>query len=216
MSLITFFMMQRLMSENKKNSSNDIDMLIAPIAIAGTMAAVTGITVGLVSCQEKKNAKENQTEIVQEIDGPTKVYEEGEHVISIPLDISLTEAKRYEYHPGYKPIGITSDTYGKVSSKDAGSCVLYVNDLYQSMKYCRCLSYHSFEIKTCWPPKVKGSDLKRTHPSVPLLSVTSETYFFMNGFCDDRFISWKISRSATPLRSRQLQSEWMAGYWPPV
>ena len=128
MSLITFFMMQRLMSENKKNSSNDIDMLIAPIAIAGTMAAVTGITVGLVSCQEKKNAKENQTEIVQEIDGPTKVYEEGEHVISIPLDISLTEAKRYEYHPGYKPIGITSDTYGKVSSKDAGSCVLYVND----------------------------------------------------------------------------------------
>lgn len=58
------------------------------------------------------------------------VFAPGEHMISIPLptdvDVRLDNTQIVG-HPGYKPIGICVQAYGKIVNEYAGGAILYIN-----------------------------------------------------------------------------------------
>ena len=128
MSMLSFYLLQKAINESNKKSFNGNNALILPVVVGGalTVTALTGVVIA--ACISDKKKEENQTKIIQEIDGPSKTYDVGEHIISVPIASPLEVPQQYEYHPGYKPIGITSTAYGKVTAKDGGSCILYVNE----------------------------------------------------------------------------------------
>ena len=98
------------------------------IPFVGTMT-ILSVAGGLqLYYREQAKEKANPSYGFNEEDSETKIFEPGEHIISVLIDSPLEEAQQYEYHEGYKPIGIASSTYGKGSSHDAGSCLLYVNE----------------------------------------------------------------------------------------
>lgn len=101
-------------------------------SLIGPFVAVVGGAILLGSCQmalrEKDIEERNPTTGFTEEDIEVKQFLPGEHIISVLIDSPLEEAQQYEYHPGYKPVGIASATYGKSNSIDAGSCILYVNE----------------------------------------------------------------------------------------
>ena len=128
MSMISFYLLQKAMKQSRKGTGNDLDAVLLPVTIAGALTVTALIGVGITACVSDKEKEENQTKTIQEIDGPSKTYDVGEHIISVPIDSPLEVSQQYEYHPGYKPIGITSTAYGKVAARDGGSCILYVNE----------------------------------------------------------------------------------------
>lgn len=127
---MSFFTMYYLMNRNKKHrysggSSGDASLIIIPVAIA-TGLCIAG---GVAGCYaEKLKKQDNPSYGYEPSDDDVKTFESGEHIISVIIDSPIDEAKQYEYHPGYKPLGIASSTYGKGSEQDAGSCMLYIND----------------------------------------------------------------------------------------
>lgn len=127
---MSFFTTYYLMNRNRKHryyggSSSDASLIIIPIAIAAGLCIAGGV-VGYSSAKLKE--KEKPSYGYEPSDDDVKIFEPGEHLISVIIDSPLDEAKQYEYHPGYKPLGIASSTYGKGSERDAGSCMLYIND----------------------------------------------------------------------------------------
>ena len=95
------------------------------------VAAFSVVMGGLIIGQDKLKEEEKKkypTYNFNDENQETKVFAPGEHIMSVLIDSPLEEAQQYEYHPGYKPIGIASATYGKYEAHDSGSCILYVND----------------------------------------------------------------------------------------
>lgn len=128
MSMISFYLLQRALNESNKKSFDGNNALILPIVVGGALS-ITAITgVGIAACISDKQKEENQTKMIQELDGPTKIFEPGEHIISVPIDSPLEKPQQYIYHAGYKPIGITATMYGKANAHDGGSSILYVNE----------------------------------------------------------------------------------------
>ena len=105
---------------------------VSCLVIFPYFAGIMAMTILLGSCQmalRKKDIEErNPATGFTEEDIEVKQFLPGEHIISVLIDSPLEEAQQYEYHPGYKPVGIASATYGKSNSIDAGSCMLYVNE----------------------------------------------------------------------------------------
>ena len=56
-----------------------------------------------------------------------KVFEEGEHIIAVPIDDPTEELKEYEGHVGYEPIGISTTGYGKASYHYGTGYILFEN-----------------------------------------------------------------------------------------
>lgn len=95
-------------------------MKLCVIPLAGLMAVS-----GLTACSYEEN---NTTSYTQEENAQTKEFDIGEHILSVPIDDPRKEVKQYEYHPGYKPIGITADSYGPYGASYGGACILYINE----------------------------------------------------------------------------------------
>lgn len=55
-------------------------------------------------------------------------FDIGEHIISIPInDDPRDNIMQYEYHPGYKPVGMAVMAYGEYSGSFGGAAITYVN-----------------------------------------------------------------------------------------
>ena len=127
MSFFTTYMLYKALNNNKNNNLNGYDDgLLLGGAIGGAIVLVACAAGGISEIIKKDD--NNETSIVETIDMPTITFEEGKHLISVPVDGSLEEARQYEYHPGYRPLGIATAAYGKTYDYDGGTCILYVND----------------------------------------------------------------------------------------
>lgn len=68
---------------------------------------------------------ENKTNIT-DVNG-VKTFNEGEHIISIPIADPMNTNIQYQYYPGYELIDIAMASYGLYSAYYAGGAILYVN-----------------------------------------------------------------------------------------
>lgn len=107
------------------------EMKIWPIYMASTLTA--GLCVGLISLGEYNHAKvsEKQQEhpnIKYSNTGIIEVFDPEQHVIFEEVESPLDEIKQYNSHPGYKPVGFTTTTYGVNKIKDGGTCIMFIND----------------------------------------------------------------------------------------
>lgn len=129
---MNYFLMQYILKKSKSNNNNyyngtdDASLIFIPAALIASLIVMGGVF-GYLKKQEKE--KNQPSYGYEQNEDDVKTFEPGEHVISVLIDSPLDEAKQYEYHPGYKPLGISTSTYGKSEDYDAGSCMLYVNDL---------------------------------------------------------------------------------------
>lgn len=101
----------------------------APVAsciFLTSMLAVGTSAVGLMILDSENEKNNSQIEEIDE--EQTKVFEIGEHLLSVPIDNPTKEIIQYDYHPGYKPVGITVASYGQYGARDGGSCILYTNE----------------------------------------------------------------------------------------
>ena len=74
-------------------------------------------------------------------------FNEGEHIISIPLEESDTDNFQVTSHDGYEPIGIATSGYGKYAYNYGGGCILYTNtEKVKCIKDDESDSYTSFGI----------------------------------------------------------------------
>lgn len=73
-------------------------------------------------------SKEPQMVAVEQEENDDKIFNEGEHIISIEIDDPTQEKIQYEYHPGYKPVGISTEAYGHYSYSFGKAHMLYVNE----------------------------------------------------------------------------------------
>ena len=97
------------MSEYRDSEGKVIGSVVG-LAVALTIAS-------LQACEEHKN---NPLNHYDEAHCQVQTFDVGDHIVSIPIDNPLKGIQSYEYHEGYKPVGI--------SSTKNGSCILYVND----------------------------------------------------------------------------------------
>ena len=57
-----------------------------------------------------------------------KVFDVGEHIISIPVGNNISnEIFQYPYHEGYKVVGASTSAYGRFFPSCGGGALLYVN-----------------------------------------------------------------------------------------
>ena len=94
--------------------------LIAGIGILLLVGGKTGQTI-----MEKKE-EQRKAAIEYTIDDD-KIFEEGEHIIAIPIEDPSEEIKEYEGHVGYEPIGISTTGYGKACYHYGTGYILYEN-----------------------------------------------------------------------------------------
>ena len=126
---MNYFMMRRILDKNKRKVYHHVDpgisLIIIPVAFFGTIVTLGGILNYIV---EKEKEESKPSFGYEQSDDDVKTFEPGEHIISVLTDSPIEEAQQYEYHEGYKPLGIATATYGKATKHDAGSCILYIND----------------------------------------------------------------------------------------
>lgn len=127
---MNYFMMHNLLNRNRKkgyyhSGGGDASLIIIPLVFFGSVC-----TLGAFLDYQIEKEKEEQKPSFgyEQNDEDVKTFEPGEHIISVIIENPLEEAKQYEYHPGYKPLGIATAAYGKSTHHDAGSCMLYIND----------------------------------------------------------------------------------------
>lgn len=106
------------------------------LLLAGTILLTSS---SLAGCSKKNskdkdsNTKEDSAIIVQD---STKYFDIGEHIISIPIDSDesshlvpihkvFSEVKQYEYHEGYKAVGIAVSCH---AYSYGGACIIYENE----------------------------------------------------------------------------------------
>lgn len=58
----------------------------------------------------------------------TKVFDVGEHIISIEIDNPTKENMQYDYHEGYKVVGISTTAYGQYGNYFGHACLLFQNE----------------------------------------------------------------------------------------
>ena len=124
------FIMHAVLKKAKKsgrinNISYDGD-IVTPICILSGILVMGGFMGMLAYVASKEQAKKIKSEQVEE-NAPSIVLDIGEHIISEPIKKRSKDTQVYEYHPGYKPIGVSSLKYGKYSDSERMS-ILYVND----------------------------------------------------------------------------------------
>ena len=93
---------------------------------AALLAAFLMLT--LSACSRKNYTEEDRIRIESSDEYKRKEYDVGKHIISIPLDKNedpTEKAMQYEYHEGYKVIGMAVANY---KSGYRGSCIMYKND----------------------------------------------------------------------------------------
>ena len=73
-------------------------------------------------------------------------FDAGEHIISIEIDDPTIEKKQYEYHEGYKVVGISTDAHGEYSYNYGQAHLVYSNE---------------YPVK-CHPTHIKGEELLYT------------------------------------------------------
>lgn len=73
------------------------------------------------------SGKTKPTEIVAE-NYDEKEFSIGEHIISIEIDDPTLEKIQYEYHKGYKAVGISTEAHGQYSYNFGKAHMLYVNE----------------------------------------------------------------------------------------
>lgn len=91
-------------------------------------------------------------EIVSYENYDDKLFAAGEHIISIPIDDPRKENKQYDYHEGYKPIGISTSGYGEFSYQYGKGKILFMNE---------------YPVK-CNPTYKKGEELLYTDFGMPV------------------------------------------------
>ena len=67
---------------------------------------------------------ENEHQFLEDTD--IKVFQEGEHIISVPITNPQNQNQQYEYHEGYEIVNVSFHTYGK-TVQFGGASALYVN-----------------------------------------------------------------------------------------
>lgn len=78
-----------------------------------------------------------------------QIYEEGEHIISIPIDDPTDANVQYQYYEGYETVDIAFSNYGETFGYYSGGAILYVNtvpvkcriDYYDENNKPKCLSF---------------------------------------------------------------------------
>jgi len=89
--------------------------------VAGALA-VSGAT--LTGCGEKYDGNERVfQESTQEYGAD--LLDVGKHIISVPIKDPVYNIMQYNYHPGYKVVGITSSSLLYTFN---GACLVYVNE----------------------------------------------------------------------------------------
>ncbi len=78
----------------------------------------------LTGCDDEPKIEE----IVSYEDYDDKIFDAGEHIISIPIDDPTQENMQYDYHEGYKPIGISTSAYGRYTYNYGKGKLLFVNE----------------------------------------------------------------------------------------
>lgn len=58
----------------------------------------------------------------------TKVFGVGEHIISVEIDNPTKENMQYDYHEGYKVVGISTTSYGQYGNYFGHACLLFQNE----------------------------------------------------------------------------------------
>lgn len=107
------------------------DLKLWPMYMAASVGA--GISLGLLSIGEYTHLKQTEKStdypsIKYNNTGVIEVFEPEQHVVLESVDSPLDEIKQYNPHPGYKPVGFTTATYGVNKIKDSGTCIMYIND----------------------------------------------------------------------------------------
>ncbi len=123
------FLMHAILKKAKKNGKiNSLpDVNPKNVICIATGIVVIGGAFGLIThiAKEEKQQQVNAEKVEENVE-PT-IFDEGEHIISVPIEGSLDEKQLVEYHSGYKPIGIASTKYGKAAYQEE-TCILYVNE----------------------------------------------------------------------------------------
>ena len=93
---------------------------------AALLAAFLMLT--LTACSKKHYTEEDRIRIESSDEYKRKEFDVGKHIISIPLEERedpRDKVMQYEYHEGYKVIGIAVTDY---RGSYTGSCIMYKND----------------------------------------------------------------------------------------
>lgn len=90
--------------------------------LAGAIA-LTGTTSTGCSSNSHNSDELITTEISQNYE--SKVFNVGEHIISVPIKDPTSKIKQYDYHEGYKVVGIATSNYEHTFG---GACIIYENE----------------------------------------------------------------------------------------
>ena len=85
---------------------------------------------GLIMATTLAGCSEEEQSTIETVEAGTyddKIFNEGEHIISVPLEDMNNENYQIDYYDGYEVIGIATSSYGKIAGYYAGGCVLYKN-----------------------------------------------------------------------------------------
>ena len=85
--------------------------------------------VGLIMATSFSGCSEKpQIVTIEDGEYDDKVFDEGEHIISIEINDPTKENIQYEYHEGYRPVGISTEAYGHYGYDFGKAHILYVNE----------------------------------------------------------------------------------------
>lgn len=91
--------------------------------LAGTIALSSA---SLTSCSPKRYNSGNELITIENSqDFEKKVFNIGEHIISVPINEPVYEVKQYNYHEGYKVVGIATSCY---AYNFDGACIIFENE----------------------------------------------------------------------------------------
>ena len=106
------------MKINKLKVTENLRNIIC-VPLVGVVMATS-----ISGCSEKPHITS-----IEEGEYDDKLFNEGEHIISIPIDDPTEERIQYEYHPGYKPVGISISAYGQGAYHYGQGYIMYSNEL---------------------------------------------------------------------------------------
>lgn len=97
-------------------------MRLKAMLLAGFFAVTS---TGFTGCGSNKYDG-NELVISQSVQNlEKKIFDVGEHIISVPIKNPTSEIKQYNYHEGYKVVGIATANY---AYNFGGACLIYENE----------------------------------------------------------------------------------------
>ena len=123
----------------------------------GLVLVIIGCKVGkMVAINHEE--KQNQT-IEYNMDVEPKEYEIGEHIVIEPIDDPTKENMQYEYHKGYKPIGMTASARGQYAGAVDEAYVIYENECPVLVRPTNNDEYNTFGYPIDYTEKVQNETL---------------------------------------------------------